>query len=64
MFAPLKTPKLFFQGQILAKTIGAAKYVECSALTNVGVENVFNEAIDAWLYRKTDDSKKRKMCCC
>ena len=36
----------------MATRIGAAKYVECSVMTYDGVENVFEEAIIAWLYQK------------
>lgn len=33
------------QGIAICKDIGAAGYLECSALTGDGVENVFDEAI-------------------
>ncbi|KAF5285738.1 hypothetical protein FQR65_LT02266 [Abscondita terminalis] len=44
-----RTPISIEQGIELAKKLKAVKYVECSALTQKGVKNVFNEAILAAL---------------
>ncbi|XP_045703384.1 rho-related GTP-binding protein RhoG-like [Phyllostomus hastatus] len=52
-------PTTFQQGIILAKQVGAVKYLECSALLQDGVQEVFLEAIRAVLYPATKKSTKK-----
>ena len=46
-------------GEKLARDLGAVRYVECSALTQKGLKNVFDEAILAAL-EPPEPPKKRK----
>lgn len=48
------------QGYQLARELGAVKYVECSALTQKGLKDVFDEAIVAAL--EPPVVKKAKKC--
>lgn len=48
------------KGEKLAKDLGAVKYVECSALTQKGLKNVFDEAIIAAL--EPPQTKKTRKC--
>lgn len=67
-----QAPIAYSQGVALAREIGAVKYLECSALTQKGLKNAFDEAIRAVLYpqpvgkkgKKKDSSggKKKKKC--
>lgn len=47
------------QGNALAKQIGAVKYMECSALLQDGVREVFAEAVRAVLYPVTKKNTKK-----
>ncbi|KAM9511138.1 ras homolog gene family, member Gd isoform 1-T4 [Salvelinus alpinus] len=47
------------QGNSIAKQIGAMKYMECSALTQEGVREVFTEAVRAVLYPVTKKNAKK-----
>ena len=49
------------EGMKLQKSIGAAKYVECSALTQQGMHNVFEEAIRA-VWSPSTTAVKKKSC--
>ena len=46
------------QAENLSKELGCMKYMECSALTQAGLKNVFDEAIRTVLNPKPIDTKK------
>ena len=54
-------PVNYTQGLQMQKEIGAVKYLECSALTQKGLKQVFDEAIRAVLQPQKVQKKKR-MC--
>jgi len=54
--APITTQ----QGEELAKKIAAAKYIECSALTQQNLKKVFDEAIKVVLFPSANNKKQKK----
>ena len=53
------SPITKMQGMAMANSIGAVKYVECSALTQEGLKTVFDEAIRAVLNPVSRKDKTR-----
>ena len=57
-----QTPISYKVGVKVAKQIGAAKYVECSAMTKEGLQGVENVIDQACYERLKPEEKKKKMC--
>jgi len=57
-----KKPVTAEQGRRLANELGAVAYVECSALTQEGMKNVFDEALMAALNK--EDEEEQQGCSC
>jgi len=56
-------PISYQAGVAMQKDIGAVKYLECSALTQKGLKNVFDEAIRAVLHPPPRQTKKNRGGC-
>jgi len=57
-----QTPITFEEGVEMSRQIGATKYLECSALTQKGLKNVFDEAIRVVLCPPQAPAKAKKKC--
>jgi len=55
-----QSPITYPEGLQMAKEVGAVRYLECSALTQKGLKNVFDEAIRAVLSPNPIKKKKSK----
>ena len=53
-------PITYERGMAMAKEIGAIKYLECSALTQKNLKNVFDEAIRCHLFPTESSGGKKK----
>uniref|UniRef100_A0AC34GRI8 Uncharacterized protein n=1 Tax=Panagrolaimus sp. ES5 TaxID=591445 RepID=A0AC34GRI8_9BILA len=51
------------EGQQLANDINAIKYLECSAFTQFGLKDIFDEAICAAIFPSKEKLKNRKKSC-
>ena len=55
-----QTPVSVAQGESMRKRIGATSYKECSALTQAGLKDIFDEAIKVVLFPESQAKKKSK----
>nr|ABD65425.1 Rac [Suberites domuncula] len=55
-----QTPITAAQGDAMRKKVGAVVYKECSALTQAGLKDIFDEAIKVVLFPATQEKKKSK----
>ena len=57
-----KKPILHSQGVSMAKSMGAVKYLECSALTKEGLSAVFEGAVRVAIQPKEEETPREKFC--
>jgi Ras-related C3 botulinum toxin substrate 1 len=57
-----KAPVTAADGERLAMELGAARYLECSALTQQGLKAVFDEAIRTALEARDKPARKKRGC--
>ncbi|KAI6657867.1 hypothetical protein LOD99_609 [Oopsacas minuta] len=58
-FAPIS----YSQGLEMMRDIGAVRYIECSALTQIGVTQVFEEVMRVAIANKSHAIRKRRVYC-
>ena len=54
-----QSPVTLQQGEAMKKKISAVCYKECSALTQQGLKDIFDEAIKVVLFPETNKEKKK-----
>ena len=57
-----KKPIQHSQGVSMAKSIGCITFLECSALTQVGLSAVFEEAVRTAIQPKPEETPRKKFC--